>query len=223
MTANCVVSALLLDLLRIVTSPGVLGPRRFDMSSTKRRIRGFVMSELTELLKAAQTGDAQAADQLLPIIYDDLRQLARHRLSQERDGHSLQATDLVHEAYIRLTGSRSVDWNGTSHFFGAAAEAMRRILIDRARKRMAQKRAGDRERIELNADIAFSDKDERLILLDEALDALHEYEERKAQVVKLRFFAGLTNEETANTLGISTATAQRDWQFSRAWLHSRMA
>ena len=182
------------------------------------------MSDLTKLLRAAQAGDAEAADQLLPIIYDDLRQLARNRLAQERNGHSLQATDLVHEAYIRLTGNRSsVDWNGTSHFFGAAAEAMRRILIDRARKRMAQKREGDRRRIELSVEIAGTDSDERLVQLDEALDALYEYEARKAEVVKLRYFAGLTNEETAAALGISTATAQRDWQFSRAWLHSRMA
>ena len=180
------------------------------------------MSDLTELLQAAQAGDATAADQLLPIIYDDLRQLARHRLAQERDGHSLQATDLVHEAYIRLTGNHELDWSSASHFFGAAAEAMRRILIDRARKRMAQKREGNRQRIELTADMAFDRSDERLVKLDEALDALHEYDARKANVVKLRFFAGLTNEEVATALGISTATAQRDWQFSRAWLHSRM-
>ncbi|MCA9196715.1 MAG: sigma-70 family RNA polymerase sigma factor [Planctomycetales bacterium] len=180
------------------------------------------MSDLTELLQAAQAGDATAADKLLPIIYDDLRRLARHRLAQERDGHSLQATDLVHEAYIRLTGNHELDWSSASHFFGAAAEAMRRILIDRARKRMAQKREGNRQRIELTADMAFDQSDERLVKLDEALDALHEYDGRKANVVKLRFFAGLTNEEVATALGISTATAQRDWQFSRAWLHSRM-
>lgn len=180
------------------------------------------MSDLTELLRAAQSGDAKAADQLLPIIYDDLRRLARRRLAQERDGHSLQATDLVHEAYIRLTGNQSIDWNSSNHFFGAAAEAMRRILIDRARRRMALKREGDRQRIELSVDVAFADSDERLVQLDEALNALHDYDERKAQVVKLRFFAGFTNEETAAALDISTATAQRDWQFSRAWLHSRM-
>lgn len=180
------------------------------------------MSEVTKMLRAIQDGDTSVAEQLLPLVYNDLRKLARYRLANERSGQSLQATALVHEAYIRLVGGNVIDWNGAGHFFGAAAEAMRRILIDRARKRATQKDGGDCRRIELTDNLISTPSDERLVELDDALDALAEYDVRKAEVVKLRFFAGLTNDETAAALGIATATAQRDWLFARAWLHRQM-
>ncbi|MCA9184280.1 MAG: sigma-70 family RNA polymerase sigma factor [Pirellulaceae bacterium] len=180
------------------------------------------MSDVENILKAINEGDLRAAEQLLPIVYEDLKRLARQRLSREQSGQSLQATDLVHEAYLRLVGNREVDWNGEGHFFGAAAEAMRRILIDRARRRCTQKHGGDCQRIELSVDLMPDQKDERLVQLDEVLDQLREYDARKADVVNLRFFAGLTNEEAAAALGISPATAQRDWVFARAWLQSKL-
>ena len=180
------------------------------------------MTDLTQLLQAAQHGDAKAADELLPLVYDDLRRLARHRLAQESPGQSLQATALVHEAYVRLVGRNEVDWNSTGHFFGAAAQAMRRIVIDRARKQSAQKRGGDFRQIELSANFPGEQRDERLVQLDEALDALEAYDARKAAVVQIRFFTGLTNEETAAALGIAPATAMRDWLFARAWLKDKM-
>jgi len=181
------------------------------------------MNELTELLHAAQHGDAQAAAELLPIVYDDLRRLARVRLSQERPGQTLQATALVHEAYVRLVGRQDVEWNSTGHFFGAAAKAMRRIVIDHARQRATQKRGGDLQRIELSENFVGDQRDKRLVQLDEALIALEAYDDRKAAVVQIRFFAGLTNEETAAALGIAPATAMRDWLFARAWLKEKMS
>ena len=144
------------------------------------------------------------------------------RLSQEKPGNTLQATDLVHETYLRLVGTKEVNWNGAGHFFGAAAQAMRRILIDRARQRATTKRGGDRVRIELNSQMIDIVRDDKLVRLDEALDNLESYDARKAEVVKLRFFAGLTNRETAAALDISEATADRDWVFARAWLHAKM-
>ena len=180
-------------------------------------------NQVTQLLQAAQRGDQQAASSLLPIVYDDLRRLARHRLAKENPGQTLQATELVHEAYVRLVGSQDVDWNGTAHFFGAAAQAMRRIVIDHARQRASQKRGGKQNRIELSENFPGDQRDERLVRLDEALTALEEYDSRKAAVVQIRFFTGLTNEETAAALGIGTATATRDWKFARAWLKDWMS
>jgi RNA polymerase sigma factor (TIGR02999 family) len=182
-----------------------------------------LMTQLTQLLQAAQHGDAKAAEELLPIVYDDLRRLARRRLAQESPGQTLQATALVHVAYVRLVGSRDVDWNNTGHFFGAAAQAMRRIVIDHARKRAAQKRGGDLKKIELSVNFPGEQRDERLVQLDEALNALETYDSRKAAVVHVRFFAGLTNEEAAAALGIAPATAMRDWLFARAWLKDKMS
>lgn len=181
------------------------------------------MTRLTELLLAAQHGDSKAAEELLPIVYDDLRRLARHRLARELPGQSLQATALVHEAYVRLVGSRDVDWNSAGHFFGAAAQAMRRIVVDHARKRATQKRGGELRQIELSENLPGEQRDERLVRLDEAIDALEAYDARKAKVVQLRFFAGLTNDEAAAALGIAPATAMRDWLFARAWLKEQMS
>lgn len=184
------------------------------------------MTQLTEILGAIESGDLQAAEKLLPMVYEELRCLAESRLLNEKPGQSLQATDLVHEAYQRLIAADDggeAKWNSKGHFFGAAAEAMRRILIDRARAKAAQKRGGALQRV------AFEDlehpavkRPERFLLLDEALGRLESQDPQKAQLVKLRFFAGLTNKEAAAALGISTATADRAWAFARAWLKTEM-
>ena len=180
------------------------------------------MSQVTRMLEAISEGNRHAADELLPIVYNDLRELARCRLAKEKPGNSLQATALVHEAYVRLVEKQDVDWNSAGHFFGAAAEAMRRIVIERARQRAAEKYGGQMNRIEFSSNLLGDQPDERLLQLNDVLDELEHYDARKAKVVKLRFFAGLTNEETAAAIGISTATAQRDWQFSRAWLRNEL-
>lgn len=185
------------------------------------------MSNVTQILNAIEAGDQQAAEKLLPIVYDELRRLAKTRLSDELPGQTLQATDLVHEAYQRLIdNSAGADekWNSTGHFFGAAAEAMRRILIDRARAKLAQKRGGDLHRVEFEEiEHPAAKKPERLLELDDALKALEETDSQKAQLVKLRFFAGLTNKQAAHALGISPATADRAWAYTRAWLKTHMS
>ena len=184
------------------------------------------MSEVTQILGAIESGDQQAAERLLPLVYSELRRLAKSRLSGEGAGQTLQATDLVHEAYKRLVDiddGKSDKWNSTGHFFGAAAEAMRRILIDRARAKAALKRGGDLQRVEFDEiDHPAARKPERLIQLDEALKALETQDPQKADLVKLRFFAGLTNKQAAQALGISSATADRAWAFARAWLKTHM-
>ncbi|MCR9293962.1 MAG: sigma-70 family RNA polymerase sigma factor [bacterium] len=184
------------------------------------------MTDIGELLKAIDTGDRQAAAELLPVVYAELRKLARSRLASETPGQSLQATELVHEAYHRLVDAKDggdPKWNSTGHFFGAAAEAMRRILIDRARAKSAQKRGGDLQRVELEGlEHPAAKKPEKLLELDEALTKLEAENPQKAQLVKLRFFAGLTNQQAATALGISTATADRHWAFARAWLKTEM-
>lgn len=180
------------------------------------------MEDVTFILNAASSGDKRAASELLPIIYRELRELASTKLAQEKPGQTLQATALVHEAYLRLTGKREVEWNSTRHFFGAAAEAMRRILIEQARKRKADKHGGGRERVELDSQVLDIARDEKLLQLDEAIDRLATHHQRKANVVNLRFFAGLTNKEAAAALDISEATADRDWTFARAWLYKEM-
>jgi RNA polymerase sigma factor (TIGR02999 family) len=178
------------------------------------------MSEVTRLLDAAATGDHQAAADLLPLVYDELRKLAATRLAQEAPGQTLDATALVHEAYLRLVGSSDgVQWDGRGHFFAAAAQAMRRVLVDRARGRARTKRGGDRRRVRL-ADIACrTDHDTDLLLtLDEALTCLAAEDPPAAGVAMLHLFAGLAIEEVANTLGVSRATAYRNWTYARAWL-----
>lgn len=179
---------------------------------------------ITHILNAADAGDTSVSDELLPLVYDELRRLAAARLGHERQGHSLQATALVHEAYVRLTqDSPDLRWTGRGHFFGAAAEAMRRILVDRARARKAAKRGGDRKHLRLElADLALNDVPAELLDLDASLTRLAAIEPVKAELIKLRFFAGLTMDQAADALGISPSTADRHWSFARAWLYRDM-
>jgi RNA polymerase sigma factor (TIGR02999 family) len=178
------------------------------------------MSDITRLLEALEQGDPAAADQLLPLIYKELRRLAAWRLSQEPPGQTLEATALVHEAYLRLVGDgKEQRWEHRGHFFIAAATAMRRILIERARHKRRQIHGGGRQRQELHPDlVAAPASDEDLLALDEALAKLAERDPVKAHLVELRYFAGLTGDQAAQILGISPSTADRHWVFARAWL-----
>ena len=178
------------------------------------------MSEVTRILEAAQRGEPSAASELLPLVYGELRRLAAHKMAQEAPGHTLQPTALAHEAWLRLvTPEQQAQFQNRAHFFGAAAEAMRRILVDRAREKKALKRGGDWERVELESVEAHSPMpDDELLALDEALDRLATVDTRAAEMVKLCFFVGLTQEEAARELGVSLATAERIWAFARAWL-----
>lgn len=184
------------------------------------------MNEATRILSAIEQGDAAAAEQLLPIVYDELRKLAAQRLAHESPGQTLQATALVHEAYLRLIGSdgqAGLRWDSRGHFFAAAAEAMRRILIDRARARKREKRGGGRPRIDLNAArLSIDAVPDDLLDLDDALTRLAAQEPIKAELVKLRFFAGMTNRQAADFLGISRTTADRYWAYARVWLFSEI-
>ena len=178
------------------------------------------MSDVTRILAAIEQGDARAADELLPLVYQELRQLAAQRMSKESPGQTLQATALVHEAYLRLVGSEVQSWNGRHHFFAAAAEAMRRILIENARRKRRLKRGGDRRKVDLqDVDLVVEGPSDDLIALDEALKKLEKHDKVKADLVKLRFFAGLTGEQAAEVLGISLNTADRYWAYARSWLH----
>jgi RNA polymerase sigma factor (TIGR02999 family) len=187
------------------------------------------MSDVTRLLSAIDQGDSLAAEQLLPLVYQELRKLAAQKLAQEKPGQTLQATALVHEAYLRLVASPQRElgeeprWDSRGHFFAAAAEAMRRILVESARRHHALKRGGGLERIDLPelAETATGDPID-LVALDEALKRLEELHPQKAQVVKLRFFAGFSLEDTAQMLGISRATTQRHWAYARAWLFGQL-
>jgi len=184
-------------------------------------------AEITQLLNAASGGNQQAAADLLPLVYEELRALARSNMAREGGGgagHTLQPTALVHEAYLRLVGGADVKWDGRGHFFGAAARAMRRILVERARHRGRIKRGGGRQRVELNEEgLASEPPSTDLLALDEVLDRLERYDKRKAEVVMLRFFAGLSIEETASALGVSPATIKNEWMFARAWLHRELS
>ena len=181
------------------------------------------MSEVTRILDAIQQGDPNAAEELLPLVYDELRKLAAHRMAGEDPGQTLQATALVHEAWLRLGGDDQPSWQNRAHFFAAAAEAMRRILIDNARHKNYLRHGGGAERVNLDGlDLAASVDDEQLLELNEALDHLAAHDATKAQVVKLRFFAGLTNEQVARVLGVSEPTVKRHWAYARAWLFREM-
>src|SRR5215469_5624157 len=175
------------------------------------------MSAIVESLSAIQQGNPQAAEQLLPLLYDELRMLAAQKMAQESPGQTLEATALVHEAYLRIVGHNNPQlWNSRGHFFGAAAEAMRRILVERARQKRTLKAGGDRQRVELvDLALASAGPDLDLLALDDALDRLEKQDLRVAQVVKLRFFAGLTIEEAADALGIARSTADSDWAYAR--------
>ena len=177
------------------------------------------MSDVTRILDAMQQGDPQAGNQLLPLVYDELRRLAAAKMARESAGHTLQPTALVHEAWLRLVGNESQQWNGRAHFFGAAAEAMRRILIENARRKQAARHGGGQARLDINEiEIAATAKDDELLSVSEALEKLAARDKQKAELVKLRYFAGLTTEEAAEVLGVSVPTADRWWNFSRAWL-----
>ncbi len=175
--------------------------------------------DVTEVLEQLKNGDQRAADKLLPLVYDEFRALARHYLSQERHNHTLQPTALVHEAYLKLVDQTRVDWQGRSHFFAVAAQAMRRILVDHARSRQREKRGGGRARVTLDEAVALSpQKDEDVLALDEALEKLAKLDARQAKVVELRFFGGMNVEEVAAALSVSKRTVEGDWTFARAWL-----
>jgi RNA polymerase sigma factor (TIGR02999 family) len=177
------------------------------------------VSELTRILEGAQRGEPSAANELLPLVYGELRRLAAHKMAQEAAGHTLQPTALVHEAWLRLAGDKVATFQNRAHFFGAAAEAMRRILVDRAREKKALKRGGDLERVNIDSvELPSPMPDDELLALDEALDRLATVDTRAAEMVKLCFFVGLTQEEAARELGVSLATAERIWAFARAWL-----
>ena len=182
------------------------------------------MADVTQILSQIEQGDPSAADQLLPILYDELRRVAARLLNDEAPGHTLQATALVHEAYMRLVGGQNpVRWNSHGHFFAAAAEAMRRILVDHARKRRSRKRGGGMTRIDLPEHFVADSYDcEKLLSLEKALSSFERAEPQKAQLVKLRFFAGFTIAQAAKALGISEATADRHWTYARACLQRQM-
>ena len=182
------------------------------------------MSDVTRILSQIDAGDPQAAELLLPLVYEELRKLAAVKLAQEKPGQTLQATALVHEVYLRLVGGHGEQaWNSRGHFFGAAAEAMRRILVDNAKRKQARKRGGELERQDLDAlELALPEIPEDLVALDEALNKLAETDKRAAELVQLRFFAGLPLPETAQLLGISPRTADRLWAYARAWLHQEI-
>lgn len=178
------------------------------------------MSEVTQILSAIEHGDPHAAEKLLPLVYDELRKLAAQKLAQEKPGQTLQATALVHEAYLRLMdGAQEPHWDSRGHFFAAAAEAIRRILVDRARHRQSLKAGGDRIRVDMtDVEPLFLAPDDEILALSEALEKLAAQDKRKADVVKLRFFAGLTNKQVAEALNISVSTAENDWAYARSWL-----
>jgi RNA polymerase sigma factor (TIGR02999 family) len=182
------------------------------------------MTEASRLLKAAEQGDPQAASQLLPLVYDELRRLAEQKLALEKPGQTLNATALVHEAYLRLIGSApEKPWNGRGHFFAAAAEAMRRILIENARRKRRLRHGGDNKRLPLEeSELADQAADDRLLAVDEALDRLAHEHAQVAEVVKFRYFVGLTIEQTAEALSISVRTANRHWSYARAWLYQEL-
>jgi RNA polymerase sigma factor (TIGR02999 family) len=176
-------------------------------------------SEITQLLQAWRRGDDRVLDRLAPLIYDDLRDLARRTISHERHDLTIQATALVNEVFLRLAEGAKVDWQDRSHFFAVAAKVMRRILTDAARARHREKRGGGAEPMPLNeAEVASGQNDRSLIALDDALDALSKSEPRKARVVEMRFFAGMTHDEMAEVLTISRDTVKRDWNFAKLWL-----
>ena len=182
-------------------------------------------TSITEIMARASEGDACAAEALLPLVYDELRRLARVRMASERAGQTLSATALVHEAYLRLIDQTRVEWQNRAHFFGVAANMMRRILVDHARSKAAEKHGGDRTRIEIEKAVSFAtdEKPLDLIAVDESLVLLAKLDEVQGRIVELRFFGGLTIEETAEVLNISPATVKREWAMAKAWLYDRLS
>ena len=195
-----------------------------DCRQPLKRLSSTLMSEVTRILSAIEEGDPRAAPQLLPLVYEELRQLAAHKLAQEKPGQTLQATALVHEAFVRLVDVEKVQrWDSRGHFFAAAAEAMRRILIEAARKKGRQKRGGGMQRLDLNSPelVSLAPPDE-LLIIDDAINKLAAEDADAAQLVKLRYFAGLSIEEAAEFAGISRSSAYEHWAYARAWLHSEL-
>ncbi|MFC1573253.1 sigma-70 family RNA polymerase sigma factor [Candidatus Eisenbacteria bacterium] len=181
------------------------------------------MSEVTRILSALEQGDPRAADELLPLVYQELRRLAAQKLAREKPGQTLQATALVHEAYLRLVGTEEREWSNRGHFFGAGAEAMRRILIEAARRKKSLKRGGDRRRVELDdATLAIEGPSDDLLVLNQALDKFVEVDPEAAELVKLRYFGGLTLEQIAQIRGVTRRTIVNHWAYARAWLHREM-
>jgi RNA polymerase sigma factor (TIGR02999 family) len=175
--------------------------------------------DITRILQEVSGGNREAPARLMPLVYDELRRLADHYLRRERPDHTLQPTALVHEAYLRLIDQTRVDWQNRAHFFGVAAQLMRRILVDHARRHQAEKRGGFRQKLTLDEAVDYSQtRDVDLVRLDEALTALAQFDERQSRVVELRFFGGLTIEETAEALAVSPATVKVDWSMAKAWL-----
>jgi RNA polymerase sigma factor (TIGR02999 family) len=181
------------------------------------------LSEVTRILSAIEQGDTHAAEELLPLVYDELRKLAAQKLAQEKPGQTLQATALVHEAYIRLIGPDDAErWDSRSHFFAAAAEAMRRILVENARRKKRTKHGGDRQRVDLDSRISFNPEPDDLVALDGALGRLAIEDAPAAELVKMHFFAGLAIEKAGEVLGLSRASAYRLWAYARAWLRAEI-
>lgn len=212
-----------------IASPTTSGCARIRVSETSILVIGrgqsnlSAVSEVTRILDRMQQGDSQAADELLPLVYEELRKLAAVRMAALPPGQTLQATALVHEAWLRLAGSEDKNWNGRGHFFGAAAEAMRHILVDRARHKSAQKRGGGLQRIDLDhVDVAMDADADLILALDEALTRYAQKDPQGAELIKLRFFAGLPNHQAAALLGVPERTAKRTWAFARAWLYAEI-
>jgi RNA polymerase sigma factor (TIGR02999 family) len=181
------------------------------------------MTDVTRILQSVESGDPKAADELLLLLYGELRKLAASKMARELPGQTLQPTALVHEAWLRLTGKENIRWHGRAHFFGAAAEAMRRILVDNARRKHALRHGGGRQRVDIEeVEISAPEKDDELLAMSESLEKFAAVDQAKAELVKLRYFAGLTIEESAEILGISVPTANRWWTYARAWLYRDM-
>ena len=181
------------------------------------------MSDVTRILTAIEAGNGASTDELLPVVYEELRRMAARRMASEPAGHTLQATALVHEAWLQLVDTPAQSWQNRAHFFGAAAEAMRRILVASARRKLAQRRGARAAHLDVDEiEIASPEPDEQLLAVDDALDRFAALEPRQAELVKLRYFAGLTIEEAAPLLGISRATAKRWWTYARAWLYQQV-
>jgi RNA polymerase sigma factor (TIGR02999 family) len=191
---------------------------------SEKQLFSLLVSNVTQILNAIEQGDPKAAEKLLPLVYDELRQLAAQKLAQEKPGQTLQATALVHEAYLKVAGAEgSRRWKDSSHFFRAAAEAMRRILVDRARQKQSLKRGGACQKVDLDSAMeAVENPSDDLVALDEALEILATEAPDKAELVKLRYFGGLTVEQASEVLGISRATADRHWHYAKTWLYTRL-
>ncbi len=183
------------------------------------------MSDVTRILNTIERGDAKATDELLPLLYEELRLLAAQKLAQEKPGQTLQATALVHEAYLRLVGNEPQNWNSRGHFFAAAAEAMRRILVESARRKKSTKHGGDRQRVELDESIVLGTQEIRpddLLAMNDALDKLSQQDQTASDLIKLRIFGGLTVTQAAEIVGVSVSKAYADLEYARAWLHLEM-